>query len=280
MNRTSKLFAALLSVLFLAACQPAADQKPVSVTAPQDEMPVMMETMSGKQYDPTALTRESVNYYPEKPDVVGYLAMPPGEANLPAIILIHEWWGMNEDIQRKAREFAAEGYVALAVDLYEGKSAATPEEAGVLATGVRENVDEAFNNLKAAVDYLKSLNEVDDSRIASVGWCFGGQWSYDMARNDLGTKVSIMYYGRFHPDDDLSQMKALILGHFGEEDTSISVDDVKEFQVTLGKLDKRHEIYIYENAGHAFANNDSDAFVEEAAREAWNRSLDFLHKYL
>jgi carboxymethylenebutenolidase len=221
-----------------------------------------------------------VSYYPGKPEVKGYLAVPKGNGNYPGIILIHEWWGLNDDIRQKADEFAAEGYVALAVDLYDGKYGSTPDEARELATQVRENVGEAFNNLSAALDYLRGLDMVNDDQLASVGWCFGGQWSYEMAKNNLGTKVSIMYYGRFSAEDDLSQMKALILGHFGEEDASITVDSVEEFQITLGKNDSRHEIYIYENAGHAFANEDSDAYVEEAAQQAWDRSLNFLREYL
>lgn len=282
MDKISKILALFLFAFVLVGCK-SAPKTPVAETPDaiqSGETVQMSETMSGKSYDPTSLIKEAVSYYPDKPEVTGYLAMPAGESNLPAIILIHEWWGMNEDMRRKAREFAAEGYVALAVDLYDGKYASVPEEAGVLAAGVRDNVDEAFNNLTAAVEYLKGLNEVDDERLASVGWCFGGGWSYEMARNDLGTNVSIMYYGQFHPDDDLSKMKALILGHFGEDDASITVDNVKELQITLGENDERHEIYIYENAGHAFANNDSGSFVEESARESWNRTLEFLDQYL
>ncbi len=287
MKKLSKMLAPLLFVFLLLGCQQTTETEDIpsanveSVESDESPEVPMEETMSGKAYDPTSLIRQTVAYYPEKSEeVVGYLAMPAGETNLPGIILIHEWWGLNEDIRRKTREFAAEGYVALAVDLYEGRLATTPDDARVLATGVREDVDGAFANLNAAVEYLKSQNEVNNDRLASVGWCFGGQWSYEMAKNDLGTDVSIMYYGRFHPEDDLEMMRSLIIGHFGEEDASIAVDSVEELQVALRENDERHEIYIYENAGHAFANNDSDAFDEKASREAWDRSLSFLEEYL
>lgn len=101
-----------------------------------------------------------------------------------------------------------------------------------------------------------------------------------MAKNNLGTKVSVMYYGRFSMEDDLSMMKAQILGHFGEEDTGILVDDVEQFKAKLNTLEGEHAVYIYPNAGHAFANEDSDAYVEEAAEKAWERTIDFLETNL
>jgi carboxymethylenebutenolidase len=170
---------------------------------------------------------EEVAYYQ---DTKGYLAVPEGEGPFPALVFIYEWWGLNDNIRNIAEDFAEQGYVALAVDLYSGESATTSEGAGALAGAVRENVGEAFNNLNAAVAYLESREDVNGEELASVGWCFGGQWAYEMAKNDLGIDASVMYYGRFMPEDDLSMMRADILGHFGEEDRSIAVDDVREFE--------------------------------------------------
>ena len=206
--------------------------------------------------------------------------MPEGDGPFPALVLIHEWWGLNDNIRDLAEQYAAAGYVALAVDLYDGQTAATPQEAGALAGAVRENTEGAFANLDAALAYLKEQPTVDNNRLGSVGWCFGGQWSYKMAKNNLGTKVSVMYYGRFSMEDDLSMMKAQILGHFGEEDTGILVDDVEQFKAKLNTLEGEHAVYIYPNAGHAFANEDSDAYVEEAAEKAWERTIDFLETNL
>lgn len=226
------------------------------------------------------ITSTEVVYYTNGKDVKGYLARPAGNQKHPGIILIHEWWGLNENIREFADKFADLGYVALAVDLYEGKSTATPDEARKLATDVRQNVDEAFKNLKSAVSYLKSQSYVDSSRLASIGWCFGGGWSYQIAKNNLGVNASIIYYGPFNPKDDLSQMRATILGHFGEKDLGIKVDTVYEFQAKLKTLSGNHEIYIYENAGHAFANESGDRYVKEAAELAWSRTVTFLKKYL
>ncbi len=213
-------------------------------------------------------------------NVQGYLALPAESAQTrPAVILIHEWWGLNDDIKSLARRFANEGYVALAVDLYDGEVATSSDNARALAGAVRGNTDEAFANLNGAVAYLRSRADVTKDQLASVGWCFGGGWSYQMATNDLGTKASVMYYGQFDPEDDFAHMKASILGHFGETDTGIKVDSVKEFQAKLQTTNGPHEVYIYPNAGHGFANDregTNAAYNKEAADIAWERTLLFL----
>lgn len=236
------------------------------------------DDMQQQSFNPDTVTSQEVAYYN---DVVGYLATPSEPGEYPGLILIHEWWGLNDNIRDLAEEFAAQGYVALAVDLYDGQVAETPDEAGALASSVREDTESAFSNLNGAVAYLTSLAMVDADSLASVGWCFGGGWAYEMAKNDLGIDASVMYYGRFSPEDDLSMMRADILGHFGEEDASIAVDDVREFQAKLETLEGDHAVFIYPNAGHAFANEDNEqAYNQEAAELAWERTIDFLTQEL
>ena len=212
----------------------------------------------------------------------GFLATPEATGKRPAIILIHEWWGLNDDIRAKAEAFAKQGYVALAVDLYGGKSTTTSAEARKLASAVRGDMDGAFANLKTAVAYLKQQTNVDGTRIASIGWCFGGGWSYQMARNNLGVKASVIYYGSFSPEDDLSKMRTEILGHFAENDRSIRVDQVNAFGAKLKTLEGHHEIYIYPNTSHGFASRpDSNRnYAKDAAETAWKRTMAFLKKYL
>lgn len=212
-------------------------------------------------------------------DVDGYLVKPEGEGSFPALVLIHEWWGLNDNIKDLANDFAEQGYVALAVDLYNGQVADTPDRAGELAGSVRENVEPAFANLESATNYLANLDYVNGEQLASVGWCFGGQWAYNMAANNMNIDASVMYYGRFSLEDDLSMMRADILGHFGEEDRSIAVDDVQQFEAKLNTLNGDHSVFIYPNAGHAFANEDNEsAYNEEVAKLAWERTLDFLKR--
>jgi carboxymethylenebutenolidase len=225
------------------------------------------------------LLAAEVTYYQKGEGVKGYLARPDDNQKHPALILIHDWWGLKDSFLQFAENFARLGYVTLAVDLYDGKSAATRDEARALAGGVRQNVPAAFENLKSAVAFLKNRTDVDPARLASIGWCFGGGWSYQIARNNLGVKASIIYYGFFNPKDDLSKMRATILGHFGKNDRAIKVDSVYEFQANLKTLSGGHEIYIYENAGHAFAN-PGDRYHQEAAELAWDRTVVFLNKYL
>lgn len=228
----------------------------------------------------TPIIEEQV-HYGKKGAVSGYLARPDDDKPHPAVILIHEWWGLNDNIKDFARQFAEEGYVALAVDLYEGEVAAEPDRARELAALVRDNTEGAFENLKQAVTFLKkdSMRVIPD-RLASVGWCFGGGWSYQMAKNDLGVNASVIYYGRFNPEDDLSKMRAAILGHFGEKDRGIRIDTVREFQAKLNGLSGTHEIYIYPNAGHAFANPGGQNYDQEAAELAWARTVSFLKEVL
>lgn len=225
------------------------------------------------------VTEEAV-YYQNGKNVSGYLARPADKQKHPGLILIHEWWGLNDNIRQNARKFAELGYVALAVDLYEGESATTPDQARKLATGVRNNVEGAFKNLKSAVAFMKGHASTNPDRVASIGWCFGGGWSYQIAKNGLGVKSSIIYYGRFNSKDDLSKMRATILGHFGANDRGIKVDSVEEFQAKLKTLSGDHEIYIYENAGHAFANEGGSRYNKKAADLAWKRTVTFLEKYL
>ena len=212
--------------------------------------------------------------------VKGYLAEPSESGEYPGLILIHEWWGLNDNIRDLAMQYAGEGYIALAVDLYGGESTTDPSKARELATKVRGDMDGAFANLTAAVEFLKTQPNIKANRLASVGWCFGGGWSYEMAKNDLGVTSSVIYYGRFNPEDDLSIMRATIMGHFGEKDQSILVDDVKQFRIKLKTLSGEHEVFIYPNAGHAFDNQGGPAYNQGASDLAWERTKEFLKESL
>jgi carboxymethylenebutenolidase len=212
--------------------------------------------------------------------LTGYLAIPKGKGPFPALVLIHEWWGLNDNVREFANRFARKGYLALAVDLYDGKVTKKPAEARKLASAVRADSARAFHNLKSAVWFLKGHRKVDEKRMGAVGWCFGGGWSWQMAKNDLGVKASVIYYGRFNPRDDLSLMRARILGHFGEKDRVIPVSDVKAFRAVLQRHGKGHEVFVYENAGHGFANRASRHFHPDSAKRAWTRTMAFLKSAL
>ncbi len=213
-------------------------------------------------------------------DVEGYLAEPAGGGKHPAVILVHEWWGLNDDIRSKARDFAQQGYVALAVDLYNGEATSTPDRARELAGAVRSDQAGAFANLRDAIAFLHARDSVDQDRLATVGWCFGGGWAYQIAKNNLGVQASVIYYGRFNPEDDLAQMRASILGHFAELDRGIKVDDVRAFEANLNTLSGDHQIFIYPNTSHGFANPDNSIYDMAAADLARERTYEFLGRSL
>ncbi len=206
----------------------------------------------------------------------GYLAYPSGVTEpLPAVIMIHEWWGLNDNIRAMANRLAAHGYMVLAVDFYGGEIAANPDEARMRMLNVVENPARARENLRQALDFLTIAGA---PRIASLGWCFGGGWSLNAAM--LFPKkidASVIYYGQLTADAERLQLiDAPLIGFFGSEDRGISVDSVKAFERTLQRLRKDHEIRIYPGVRHAFANPTGNNYNAEAAEDAWRRTLDFL----
>jgi carboxymethylenebutenolidase len=199
---------------------------------------------------------------------------------LPAVVMIHENRGLNEHIKMMADTLAKEGYVVLAVDLFNGRVASNQEDAGQLSGAVRENPTEAIANLRAAVRYLASLDNVDASQISSLGWCFGGQQSLQLALNtepEYPLSSTIIYYGRLVSDtDELSKIKWPVLGIFGDQDDSIPVENVTNFKAALDSIGIPNEIHVYEGVGHAFANPSRDSYAPEQTADAWNKTLAFL----
>jgi len=212
--------------------------------------------------------------------VYGYLAYPSGVTEpLPAIVMIHEWWGLNDNIRAMANRLAAEGYMVLAVDLYQGETAANPGVARVKMLQVVENPDRARENLRQAVRFL---NIAGAPGIASLGWCFGGGWSLNTAMSFPGElDATVIYYGQVTADEGkLAAIDAPLLGFFGAVDRGITVETVNAFESALQRLRKQHEIHIYPGVGHAFANPTGNNYNEEAAEDAWQRTLEFLAENL
>lgn len=214
--------------------------------------------------------------------LIGYLARPVEiNASVPAIIVIHEWWGLNDNIKSMARRLAGEGYLVLAVDLYGGRVATTPKRARELVTAALENSSLLANNLKQAYRYLEVQHRVP--KIASLGWCFGGTWSLNTALLfPEQLDAAVIYYGSGITSDRiaLSSLQMPLLGIFGELDTRPSVETVRQFQSVLDDLGKSAEIYIYEGADHAFANPSGNRYNAQAAEDAWEKTLSFFKKHL
>lgn len=207
--------------------------------------------------------------------VSGFLAYPVNEGNYPGIVMIHEWWGLNDQVKSMADILAREGYVVLAVDLFEGNVATTIEEA---EANLGENPNEkTLPRMQAALAYLRDQPNVDRARIASLGWCYGGGQSFQLGINE-NLNATVIYYGRISTNEtDLAKLDEPVLGIFGAEDTSILVEDVREFERILKEQGNSVDIHVYEGAGHGFLNpTNTQAFREEQAIDAWNKTLDFL----
>ena len=223
-----------------------------------------------------AANGKQVTYKSGDETVSGMLYAPANaKGKLPGIVVIQEWWGLNDWIKEQASKFADQGYVTLAIDLYRGKVATSPDEAHELMRGLPE--DRAIRDLKAAVAYLKTQKNVDPQKIGTIGWCMGGGYSLAAAIAEPTVKATVINYGRLVTDENVIKgINAHILGIFGAQDRGIPVDSVKKFEDTMKKLGKQIEIKIYDDAGHAFENpNNKQGYKPEDAADAWKRQTDF-----
>jgi len=216
-------------------------------------------------------------------DATGYLALPAatgGEAKKPAVIVIQEWWGVDDWIKKQTARFAEQGYVALAPDLYRGRVAKSPDEAHELMRGMPE--DRAMADLKAAVDYLSTRADVDSKNIGVIGWCMGGGYALKLATTEPRLKATVVNYGSLVTDDDaITRIAGQILGNFGGADRGIPAEDVNAFGAKLTKYGKLGDIKIYDGAGHAFMNpNNEQGYNEAAAKDAQGRIDRFFGRTL
>ncbi|HXP15863.1 MAG TPA: dienelactone hydrolase family protein [Terriglobales bacterium] len=223
-----------------------------------------------------AATSKPVSYKSGAETVPGMLYAPEGNGPFPALVVIHEYWGLNDWVKEQAAKLADQGYVTLAVDLYRGKVATTPEEAHEIMRGVPE--DRAARDLHAAVEFLQSQANVKKDRVGSIGWCMGGGYSLNVALHEPSLAATVINYGHLATDaDSLRKINAAILGIFGGQDRGIPVDDVKKFEQTLKQQGKKVEIVIYPDAGQTFENpNNKTAYRPDDAADAWKRTISFL----
>jgi carboxymethylenebutenolidase len=219
---------------------------------------------------------KTVTYPSGDETVSGILYTPAGKGSFPALIVIHEWWGLNDWVKEQASKLSDQGYVTLAIDLYRGKVATTPDEAHQIMRGVPE--DRAKRDLHAAFEFLASQPNVRKDRIGAIGWCMGGGYSLDVALQESALAAGVINYGHLATDtESLKKINAPILGIFGAQDKGIPPADVKKFAEALENMGKKIEIKIYEDAGHAFENpNNREGYRPADAADAWQRTVNFL----
>lgn len=201
----------------------------------------------------------------------------PEQANAPALFLIHEWWGLNDQIKAVAKEFANAGFLVVAVDMYNGKVASNGKEARALMTGMDQNF--ANQAVVSWIDWLKN-NPKGNGKVGTLGWCFGGGWSLNTS---LLTPVdaTVIYYGRLNKSAaELASLKGPVMGHFGTLDKNINEKMVGNFEKALDSAGKTDYTFYWYTANHAFANPTGSRYDAEDAALAWSRTLAFLYKEL
>jgi len=201
----------------------------------------------------------------------GILYLPQGAGPHPALIVIHEWWGLNDWIKQEAAGYAAKGYVALAVDLYRGKVATTPDLAHELSRGLPQ--DQGVRDLTSALAWLEKRKDVKPSRIGAVGWCMGGGYALQLAIAAPALKAVAINYGSLATDKAaLAKIHASVLGNFGGQDRGIPPEAVHSFEAAMQTLGKPVDAKIYPQAGHAFENpNNAAGYRPDDAADALAR---------
>ena len=231
------------------------------------------------------LENKTIQYFD---DAQGYLVYPvstnDSQRKLPAVVMIHEWWGLNQNIKDMANLLAKNGFVVLAADLYHGKVTDNPQLAMELVQTARDNQNSSTANLQAAVKYLSSAPNVDNKKIVSLGWCFGGGQSLQLALNSQKHPLAatILYYGTplVTDNESISKIKWPVLGIFGDKDEAIPIAEINQFRSSLNESGIKNEIHVYSGVGHAFANPSGDSYAPEETADAWQRTLSFLKKYV
>lgn len=294
--RRGSLCAALASLL-LAACaasDAAPQAEPTQASAPAQERGIDMLGSTDEQTfaalhelrtDAPAQLFGRAQEIPvpalggDKARMQGYLSLPKNaRAPLPGIVVIHEWWGLNDHIRHWADRLAAEGYAVLAVDLYGGKVAASSDEA--LASMRAVDNDEARATLLAARRWLSETWGGGDAPSAAIGWCFGGAWSLRLAIADPELDAAVVYYGRANYNaEELGRIRASVLGIFGLEDQNPPPEWVMQLMADLDAAKVPNHVLLYP-AGHAFANPSGPRYEQEAAENAWEQVRAFLAKNL
>jgi len=274
-------------ILAVAACAPGGDvatpdsapsqpaaRAPAPVTA---EAPGAAAQASAAVEPAAGVIAEEVAYgITDERNLNGYIVLPGDAIDLTAVILIHEWWGLNDNIRDVARRLAGEGYAVLAVDLFGGETATTSVDADALVGTYLQDTEVVLDNLRQAYSYVD--NFVLPANIVVIGFALGGGWALE-AGIDLGDGLDavVNFYGRITTGPNLlSGLKAPILGIFAENDEAIPLRDVQRFRGVLRDLGKAEQVVIYPDVSHGFMDPGRSAYDAAAAEEAWAEMLTFL----
>ena len=226
---------------------------------------------------------ESLAYGEVGSDLVyGHFAIPTDMVEpLPAVVMIHERWGLNATVREQADRLAGQGYIVLAVDLLDGRTAADTAGSSKLMQDVMESPDDTLENIEQALDFVR--NVAGAPSVAVLGADLGGEWAIRSASQlPSAVDAAITIYGQVTTDaEQLGSLNAPLLGLYGATDRSVRVDSVKAFEGVLAELEKEHEIHIYPDAGRYFTNPQvENRYQPDAAADAWSRIYEFLDRHL
>ena len=223
-----------------------------------------------------------VHYVPGDTATTGYLAVPEGEGPFPSLVLIHEWNGLVDRVREVADAFAAEGYVALAVDLYSGRTGNNPEENRALTQEVRSNEEAMIANLDQAARLLRERPDVS-GKVATMGWCFGGGVALSYALGGENHDGTAIFYGSLVEDPEiLSSITHEVYGTFAGLDQGIPPDQVERFAAALDELGIENDIHVYDDVNHGFwlRVGQERERREAAGLNAWERLKAYLQRTL
>lgn len=268
--------------MLLAACgaNPNPTAPPVVEQAQPTQAPAASApTEAAAPANQADLVTEMVDYQDAAGEtLMGYLARPQGDDPKPAIVVIQEWWGLNDHIKDLARRFAGEGFVALAPDLYHGVVTTEPDEARKLVMEL--DMAEAVKEIQRGMAFLREQKYVTGPKVGVVGFCMGGGLALQTALAEDNLGAAVAFYGRPLSPEEAAKVKAPVLGLYGAKDQGIPVDAVKSMESGLKNAGVESEFHIYEDAGHAFLNDTAPSYNAEAANDAWPRTLEWFRKYL
>lgn len=275
-SRLFPLASILLFGVVLGACggdSPPAGEETTVDASPEPAASVESPAPAGRTVVSDTLPYAEVN----EELVYGHFVFPSDMIEpLPAVIIIHEWWGLDDTVREAADRLAAQGYIVLALDLFAGRTANDVAAARSLMLGVVEDQASATENVEQALAFV--VETAGAPGVAALGWGLGGSWALNtaiLAADDLD--AAILFYGQVSDEPErLQPITAPLLGFFGEEDRGVIAADVRAFEVALEELGKRADITIVPGAGHGFANPASRNYDPELASETWDRALEFL----
>ncbi len=279
MNR----FLVLLLAVGLTACGSAPEE-----TAVDAEPRVAFAPTSDTQMPPAIvgnggdLEGVEIAYFDADPAASGYLAVPEGEGPFPALIIIHEWNGLIDRVRQMADDFAAEGYVTLAVDLYSGQTGSNRDENIELMSAASGDMDTVVANLNAAVAFLKGRDDVT-GRVGAMGWCFGGGIALSFGLDGDQHEATAIFYGRLIDDPErLQHIDHEVYGTFARLDQGPAPHQVEAFEAALNDIGIENDLHIYDEVGHGFwLRIDQDMETRaQPGQDAWNRLKAYLDRTL